>query len=237
VSETNEENNLYSVLLSEVCDNTAPALVDSSPDSGQYLQQVQQISVTLTDSQSAVDDAAVIASFSVTDGSGQSISGSTTESGDTFTFVPGSLPLPDSTYQVSLTAADTYGNNQNYAFSFTIDTQPPGKPTITGGTVDSGTIAPRPAENTTSQFVVELTGTREAGTSVWIGGVERVAVGDGDWAVQLTLTSGSNALEVWLEDRAGNQGDSEWVDIEMQSADAVNYEYDATGRLKRVNNN
>jgi hypothetical protein len=236
VSETNEENNRFSALLSEVCDNTAPALVGTSPDSGQYLQQIQQISVTLTDSQAAVDDAAVIASFSVADGSGQSISGNTTESSDTFTFAPDSLPLPDSTYQVSLTATDTYGNSQNYAFSFTIDTQPPASPTITGGTVDSGTIAPRPAENTTSQFIVELTGAREAGTGVWIGGVERVAVGDGDWAVQLTLTSGSNALEVWLEDRAGNQGDSEWVDIDLQVGSQITYEYNDAGRMTRASN-
>jgi archaellum component FlaG (FlaF/FlaG flagellin family) len=234
ISETNEDNNRYIGALSEVTDNTAPALMGSSPDSGDHLQQIQQITATLYDNQSAVDDAAVTASFSVTNSGQQSIAGTVTESDDTFTFVPANLPLPDDTYQVSLTASDVHGNAQNYAFDFTIDTQPPGKPVITGGVVDSGTIRPRPTQNTTGQFVIELTGTREAGTSVWIDGVEKVAVGETDWSAPLTLMPGINAFEIWLEDRAGNRGNSEWVDIDMQTAVSNTFEYDAAGRIKRL---
>jgi len=237
VSETNEGNNHYIALLSEVADNAAPALISSSPAGGQHLQQVQQISISLADSQGTVDDAAVIASFSLTNSSQQSISGTLTESNDTFTFVPGSLPLADSTYQVAFTAADTYGNTQNHTLDFTIDTQPPAKPTITGGVVDSGTIAPRPAPNTTSQFLVELTGTREPATSVWINGSETVTIGDSDWAIQVTLQPGSNALEIWLKDLAGNQSESEWVDIEMPAGSGITYDYNVTGRMKRSSSN
>jgi len=237
VTETNEANNHFIALLSEVADNAAPVLTSSSPANGQYLLQAQQITFTLADSQGIVDDAAVLASFSITDSSQQSLSGALTESNDTFTFVPGSLPLADSVYQVAFIAADTYGNTQAHTLSFTIDTQPPAKPTITGGTVESGTIAPRPVQNTTGQFLVELTGTREAGTSLWINGIEAVSSGGSNWTVQLSLMPGANAFELWLKDLAGNEGQSDWVDIDMQSGTAITYEYDAAGRTKRLTSN
>jgi hypothetical protein len=184
-----------------------------------------------------VDDAAVTASFSVTDSGQQIIAGTLTELDDTFTFVPANLPLPDDTYQVSLTAADVHSNTQNYAFDFTIDTQPPGKPVITGGVVDSGTISPRPAQNATGQFIVELTGTRESGTSVWVNGSESVPFGDASWIVQLHLTAGLNNTEVWLVDKAGNMGASEWVDIETQSGASTLFKYDSSGRIRNVISN
>ena len=237
VTETNESNNSFSAFLMAIVDNSAPALTGTCPEDGTELQQIQQITATLVDSQGIVDDAAVIASFSVKNSEQQSIAGIVTESNDTFTFVPDSLPLPDSTYDVDLTAADTYGNTQTYSFGFTIDSQPPAKPTITGGTVDSGTIQPRPVQNTTGQFLVELTGTRDAGTSLWINGVQVVDVGDADWAVPLTLEPGSNALEIWLKDRAGNEGESVWVDIEVVTGNSVTFEYDAAGRIKRIHSN
>jgi len=237
VTETNESNNSFSAFLMAIVDNSAPALTGTCPEDGTELQQIQQITATLVDSQGIVDDAAVIASFSVKNSEQQSIAGIVTESNDTFTFVPDSLPLPDSTYDVDLTAADTYGNTQTYSFGFTIDSQPPAKPTITGGTVDSGTIQPRPVQNTTGQFLVELTGTRDAGTSLLINGVQVVDVGDADWGVPLTLEPGSNALEIWLKDRAGNEGESVWVDIEVVTGNSVTFEYDAAGRIKRIHSN
>jgi hypothetical protein len=60
-------------------------------------------------------------------------------------------------------------------------------------------------------------------------------VGDGDWAVQLTLTSGSNAQEVLLADRAGNHGESEWVDLSIAIGSRVNFLYNTSGRLKQAN--
>jgi CARDB/Right handed beta helix region/Bacterial Ig-like domain len=234
VSETNEDNNHFIALLSEVADNTAPVLMGTSPTDGDYLQQIEHITATLLDSQGTVDDAAVIAGFSVVDGSQQSVAGTVAESNDTFTFIPAGLPLPDSTYRVSLTAADTYGNTRNCSFAFTIDTQAPAKPIITGASVASGTIQVRPAQNIADQFMAELTGTREAGTSVWVNGVQQVGVGDDAWSVNLLLQPDDNAFEIWLKDRAGNQGASEWVDIRAQFGNAVTYDYNAAGRVRRI---
>jgi hypothetical protein len=234
VFETIENNNQYIILLSELADNTAPALAAYSPANGSHHQQVQQITVTLNDSQSAVDDAAVISSFSVTDPSQQQLAGSTVEANDTFTFTPANLPLTDGTYQVDVTAADTLGNQQLYQFSFVIDTQPPSKPVVTGASVASGTIQPRPATNQADDFMAPLEGTRDAGTSLWINGTQYLPAGSANWSVDLTLQQGDNALEIWCVDQAGNQSVSEWVDIFVEPSNGLIFEYNDAGRMKRV---
>ncbi|MBW2368757.1 MAG: hypothetical protein JRH15_12820 [Deltaproteobacteria bacterium] len=114
------------------------------------------------------------------------------------------------------------------------DDTPPAKPTITGGVVASGTIQPRPDQNTANQFVITVTGAREAGTSVWVNAVQMIPEGDDDWSTQVILQPGSNTLEVWLVDLAGNQGVSEWVDVHISVEDAVRFHYNAEGRLKSV---
>jgi parallel beta-helix repeat protein len=234
VSETNEQNNQFTALLSEVADNTPPALVANAPANGAYLQQFQQFTVTLADSQSAIDKAAVMASFSMINSQYVSLYGVKTEANGTFTFAPAGLPLADDTYRVAIIAADVHGNTKLYNFSFTIDTHPPAKPVITGGTVTSGTIRPRPEQNSYNQFVAELTGTREAGTNIWINGSQVVGFGDANWSTPVTLQPGANAIEVWLLDRAGNRSSSEWVDIAVAPANAIEYEYNAAGRTKQI---
>ncbi len=235
VSETNESNNRFNANFSEVADNTAPELVAILPVDGSYLQQLQQqVSVTLTDSQSEVDDAAVLASFVVIDSNSQSVAGTKSESDDIFNFVPNTLPLADGEYQVSLTAIDTLGNSRDYTAVFTIDTQPPAKPVITGGTVTSGTIQARPAQNSSTDFIIELEGTREGGTAVWINSTQQVETGDSAWSLPVVLSMGENNLEVWLMDLAGNQGPSEQVDISVIPGSGCTFQYNASGRLSRV---
>ncbi|MBI5064185.1 MAG: Ig-like domain-containing protein [Desulfatitalea sp.] len=235
VAETNEQNNRWITLLSEVADNTPPVLVSTMPSNGACLQQLQAVTFTLADSQSAIDDAAVLAGFVVSDGNQQSVAGTKSESNNTFTFTPSTLPLADGVYQVSLTALDTYGNSQALGVAFTIDTAPPAKPIITGGTVASGTIQPRPAQNISDQFAIELTGTRETGTSVWINGAQVVPVGTINWSIPLMLQPSTNTVEVWLRDQAGNQGPSDWVDISIQTSTGIQYQYNQAGRLSRTN--
>lgn len=237
VSETSEGNNQYSALLSTFADMTAPALTSTAPSGGAFLQQIQQVSLTLNDSQSTVDDTAVMASFALTDANQQAVPGAISESNDTFTFVPTALPLADNIYQVSVASVDEYGNTQNHSYTFTIDATPPQKPIITGGSVASGMIQARPEVNSADQFLIELTGARDSGTSVWINGELKVGFGDTDWSVELVLQSGVNAIEIWLHDRAGNQGPSEWVDVEVITSDAITYEYDAAGRVERIHSN
>ena len=234
VTESLENNNQYIILISELADNTAPTMASHSPANGSHQQQIQNISATLIDAQSSVDDAAVIMSFLVTDEAQQPVAGTTVEANDTFTFTPSNLPLLDGTYDVSMTAADTLGNQQLYQFSFVIDTQPPTKPVVTGSTVASGTIQPRPAANQADDFMAPLEGTRDAGTSLWINGIKFAPAGLDHWSVDLTLQLGDNALEIWCLDQAGNRSASEWVDIYVDPASGLIFDYNGAGRMKRT---
>jgi len=215
VTEAFEDNNVLSKDMPEILDTTPPVLSASSPTDNAILQQVDAISATLSDAHGTIDDAAVIAGFSVSLG-GQPVAGNVAESGDVFTFTPAAA-LTDGLYQVSVTAVDIAGNSQVYTFAFILDGQPPAAPTITGGTTLSGTIAVRPATNQSSATSVTLTGTREDNTAIWINGVERAVAGSGDWTVVLALQQGDNALEISARDTAGNASDSVWVDIFVDS--------------------
>ncbi len=139
ILEADEANNSLSVALSSVADNQPPTLSGTSPAAGAHLQNLQQIRATLSDSQSAVDDAFVMAHFALLDGNQHPVSGTISESSDTFTFIPGNLPLALGSYQMSLTAADTWGNTQSYTIDFTIDETPP-EPTLVSGTISKDTI-------------------------------------------------------------------------------------------------
>ena len=139
------------------------------------------------------------------------------ENNDHFTITPDSLPLNDDTYSVSLVAIDLAGNTQSYSFSFTVDKQDPAEPVITGGTVTSGVIQVRPAQNSSNSTIVTLTGTREDNTSVWINNQLKVNSGSDNWSVDMTLTQGNNSLEIRAEDAAGNRSPSVWVDIQVDS--------------------
>ena len=222
VAESDETNNNLSQPLPSVQDTTPPELVDTSPADGIRIQQVTVILITLLDRYGGtVDDDAVIGSISVINGSNQPVAGTVTEANDEFTFTPDTSPLGDDTIQVSLMATDTAGNSEAYGFSFTVDSQAPSKPTITGGAVTSGVIQVRPAQNLSNSTSVTLTGTRDDNTSVWINNIQRVSLGSGDWSVNLTLVQGDNALEIWAEDTAGNRSASEWVDILVDSVAPV----------------
>jgi len=234
VVETNNQNNHFIAPLFDVADMTAPSLENTWPVNGAYLNEVGAISMILADSQSQLDNAAIIAGFALTDSSQQAIPGGVTKTNETFTFVPTSVPLSDGSYTASLVSADIHGNTQNYNFSFTVDSQPPTKPAITGGTVTSGTIQARPFLNTANQFIVELTGTREADSAVLVSGVERIVLGDGPWSVQVELQPGDNAIEAKLKDRAENIGEAEWVDIHVSTANTIQFDYNASGRIEHI---
>ncbi|MEX1347818.1 MAG: right-handed parallel beta-helix repeat-containing protein, partial [Desulfobacterales bacterium] len=217
VVESFEENNTLSAGLPNIIDPTAPELVSTVPDHNASLNDLSRIEFTLFDQFGTVDDAAVIAGVSVIDSNNQSVGFSVSENNDIFTITPDSLPLNDGTYEVFLTAIDLTGNTQSYNFSFTVDKQDPAEPVITGGTVTSGVIQARPAQNSSSSATVTLTGTREDNTDVWINNQLTVDSGSNDWSVDMTLTQGNNSLEIWAEDAAGNRSPSVWVDVQVDS--------------------
>ena len=215
-------------------DATAPELVTTSPADGAVLQAIANITFTLHDQESAINDLAVINSVVVLKVNGTAVSGATAENNDTFDFTPNLLPLADGLYTVTLTASDVIGNAASYSFSFTIDTQGPQKPVITGGLVASGTIRERPAQNIAGTVTILLTGTAENQTILWINDTQHQEITSGSWSVTLTLMDGDNTFEVWVEDGIGNCSPAAWVDIWLETAPMLNLEYDEAGRLQKT---
>ncbi len=198
-------------------DNLPPELSSAVPADGSLVNLVNDIRLTLLDRQGAIDTVATAATMVVTNHQAQTLTGSVTVSGSTFIFTPDAAPLADGIYQIALTAFDMEGNSQAYAIAFTVDSEVPNAPTITGGTVTSGLIQVAPVINRSSSKTVTLTGTREADTSIWINGVQKTAVGSGDWSVALTLTEGENSLSVSMQDQAGNESAAVTVIIQVDS--------------------
>ena len=217
VVESFEENNTLLAGLPNIIDPTPPELVSTVPNHDASLNELSRIEFTLFDQFGIVDDAAVIASVAVIDSSNQPVGFTVSENNDHFTITPDSLPLDDDTYLVSLVAIDLAGNTQSYSFSFTVDKQAPAEPVITGGTVTSGVIQVRPAQNSSNSTIMTLTGTREDNTGVWINNQLKVNSGSDNWSVDMTLTQGNNSLEIRAEDAAGNRSPSVWVDIQVDS--------------------
>ena len=217
VLEVNEDNNILSQSITGIKDPEPPALVGTIPAGNSFSQQVDQITVTFADEHGQVDDAAVISSMVVRDQNTQVVAGTINENNDVFTFIPSVVPLAAGVYTVSLVAKDVWGNTQAYNFSFTVDKLAPAIPAITGGTVTTGIIKTRPEINKSIVSGIQLTGTREADTKVWINGLEKTGFGAGDWSVDLVLIQGGNAIEIILEDQAGNRSASVFVDIILDS--------------------
>uniref|UniRef100_UPI000ABC9BA2 CARDB domain-containing protein n=1 Tax=Desulfosarcina cetonica TaxID=90730 RepID=UPI000ABC9BA2 len=217
VEESYEENNTLSASLPEVIDTTPPTLVVSTPSNGAILQEVSSLSMTLADAHGSIADAAVIASVTLVNGSGQAMTGSTVESGDVFTFTPAASPLPDDTYTFSLDGVDDSGNTAHFSIAFTVDGQVPAAPTLTGGEILSGTLSVQPAENRSNIATITVTGTREDATAIYINGSQKVALGSGDWSTTMSLSQDDNALEIWAHDAAGNVSESIFADVSVDS--------------------
>ena len=85
VQESVEENNTLSVDLPEIIDPTPPMLTGTQPPPGACLNQLDRIEFTLFDEFGTVDDAPVLASVILSNGSGQPVAVAVSEDNDHFT--------------------------------------------------------------------------------------------------------------------------------------------------------
>ncbi|MCJ8503060.1 fibronectin type III domain-containing protein [Desulfatitalea alkaliphila] len=223
IDEDNESNNSRNAGAGVVIDTTSPNITSTNPADGALVQQVNRIDIYISDPHGgSMDNEGTLAGLSLMQ-AGQPVAGTTGVSGSRFFFTPAVVPLPPGAYEVSLIARDTAGNERPHSFGFTVVTDKPDPPVITGGEVLSGTIAPRPAENRSHRSTITLTGTRPDNTSIRINGYNYNNYGSGPWSISLGLGQGDNVLEIQTRDAAGNLSDPIYVDIHVDSiAPAIN---------------
>ena len=199
-------------------DTIPPALVGTTPSDGETVYNDSIISFTLEETYGALDQQGIIDSVELRNGESILINGSVavSESGNTFYFHPDTTSLANDIYTLTFTAIDDSGNTENHSVSFTVNDPTPTEPDITGGTLLTGVIQPRPFENRSNTSTITITGTRDDDSSVWINGEQAVSVGSGDWETIISLEEGYNPIEIWLEKYAGEgsyQSPSVWIDI------------------------
>ena len=214
VVESDEQNNGKSHNLTDIPDRAPPELVSTTPTTGAFSSSVSAITISLRDLHGVLDHDAIAASFTLSEASSGTVSGSVSVTGDAFRFVPDSAPLADGLYTAALVAQDTSGNSLPVSISFTVDSGAPAAPTVTGGTALDGPIGILPTINRWNQNTLDLTGTREAGTRILVNGRSVVDFGSGDWSTTLSLSEGENSFAVKAVDRAGNESETVSVRID-----------------------
>lgn len=108
------------------------------------------------------------------------------------------VPLTSGLNTLAATASDPAGNSttKSVRVFVPLPTRPPAKPTI--GTVGD----PLPEVTTVSSITIG--GTKTAGTSIWINGVQVVGLSDATtWSTAITLLEGDNVLRIIAKDVTG----------------------------------
>ncbi|RLC32219.1 MAG: hypothetical protein DRH37_01180, partial [Deltaproteobacteria bacterium] len=178
-----------------VLDRVPPAFQDSSPQDGSYVSaQPAAISFMFLDQTTGIDETASIATGEVQDGAAQAVDGSwsLTPPG-TLVFTP-ATPLAEGSYTATIQAIDPAGNATGKTISFTYDATAPAVPTL------------NPVQSPTHLDHQTISGTKEAGTALWINGTEVLPFStDTEWSFEYTLAEGENVLAIVSRDRAGNE--------------------------------
>ena len=117
-------------------------------------------------------------------------------------FQAGNIRLTEGANTITVTAVDLAGNRTNRSVSVTLDTRPPARPTVAN--IPTVTTA-------TSQV---LSGTKLAGTSIWINGIQVVPLDNAiTWSVTVSLTEGDNVLTIVAKDAAGNSSTTNTMNV------------------------
>jgi hypothetical protein len=126
------------------------------------------------------------------------------------TFRADGITLIEGPNTLTTSATDLAGNNASRAITVTLDTHPPARPTVAG----------TPAVTTATSYA--LTGTKTAGTSIWINGTQAVPLGDAtSWTATISLVEGDNVLVIVTKDAAGNTSATNTVNIVVDNLPPV----------------
>jgi len=129
------------------------------------------------------------------------------------------LKLADGTYNdCTIQVQDMAGNLSNVLkiSKFTIDTQPPSPPEMS-----------QPEDDIAESSYI-ISGTKEAGTSVWLKNKQIVKHGDDtSWRYKVKLNSGDNSFNIFTEDLAGNNSEKIAFNVEKQKPVCTAWAYGA----------
>ena len=120
------------------------------------------------------------------------------------------ITLVDGVNNFSLAARDAQTNTSTVTLDLTLDNQLPTAPTLTSHVLS-------PEVNVSAQKAVTVSGSREANSSIWINGVEHVALGSSDWTTTVNLNEGDSTLNVLAKDAADNSSAAIEVLIKVDS--------------------
>ena len=176
-------------------DSIAPQLTGITPVNNSYLnQQPQGIDLGVVEAGTGINTANTLATATLVKTGGVPISGIWSFTVDSHLIFTPTTALAADTYVITAAISDNAGNVTNVSSTFTYDPFPPALPTI------------NPVTSPTNTKQQTLTGTKEAGTSIWVNSVEAVVYDEAiTWAYEVELVPGDNVVTVFSRDRAGNQ--------------------------------
>ncbi|MBI3324331.1 MAG: cadherin-like beta sandwich domain-containing protein [Candidatus Omnitrophica bacterium] len=126
------------------------------------------------------------------------------------TFKATGVKLFEGPNAITTTAVDPAGNRTTRSITVRLDTQPPARPTV----------AATPAWSATASQT--LSGTKIAGTSVWINGNQVAALSDTlDWSATVSLTEGDNLLSIVTKDAANNISTANTINLVLDNLPPV----------------
>jgi RHS repeat-associated protein len=181
-----------------VRDSVAPVLQSSEPVNGAYVKaSPARVAFFFTDQTTALDGPATIATATMKTSAGQTVPGSwSIEQTNNVVFTP-DAPIVEGGYTASVQAYDLAGNSVKKTIAFGFDVTLPVAPTLS------------PVTSPTTYSVQTLSGAKEANSSIWINGVQVVAINSStSWSYQIKLVQGDNALEIYSKDAADNKSAS-----------------------------
>ena len=123
------------------------------------------------------------------------------------TFTAEHIPIVEGPNLIVVSAADHCGNRSDISLTVFLSTKPPARPTL-----ESPPALAKQARQT-------LSGTKTAGTSIWINGRQVVGLSEATtWTAAVALTGGDNALMIAAKDAFGNESASTAAHITVESA-------------------
>ncbi len=180
-------------------DTIAPEIYSSVPENGANLnRQLNAVEFTLIEKGTEIDGTATLTNADLVRDGSVSITGSWNISYNSITFTP-DQPLAAGDYTCTLFPTDSpLANNRTAAIQFTIDLTLPAPPVVD------------PVASPVNTTLVELTGSKEAGTAVLLDGLQIIPYDElSSWSYQLQVTmEGENNFLLSVQDEAGNTSSS-----------------------------